>query len=64
MGEQLYEASQSGDVDKVKSLVEGGAEVNWINNVSNTWATQQKCCHSNLNPSPKLILTAGPSPVY
>ena len=34
MGDELYHASQQGDMGKVKSLVEHGAEINWIKDVS------------------------------
>ena len=33
MGENLYQASQRGNLDTVKSLVDNGAEVNWIHEV-------------------------------
>ena len=35
MGEELYQASQRGNLDTVKSLVEDGTEVNWIHKVRN-----------------------------
>ena len=36
---QLYQASRMGDTDEVKSLLEGGADVNEQSDVSTTFGT-------------------------